>query len=164
MTILVPGPRVSVFSWEEHFPWNVSALLEEAVSGHGTRRCLSRHRGPQLGTGCLTTAQATDQPHCQSAFHPLLCDARAPHPTVIPFQQLFSSTAVVMNSTPPGPWAPYPYGIIPPHCNMALQVSPEPPFPDEELGFCKASYLPRAMWPWTHGWLRPCYLPQHMCL
>lgn len=84
----------------------------------------------------------------------------------LPTPQLFLSNcssvpltgaAVVMNSTPPGPWAPYPYGVIPPHCNMALQVSPEPPFPDEELGFCKACYLPRAMWPWTHGWLRPCY-------
>lgn len=90
------------------------------------------------------------QPQGHPAFHPLLCDARAPHPTVIPLQLLFiplTGATVVMSSTPPGPWTPHPYGIIPPPCNMALQVSPEPPFPDEELGFWEASYLPRAMWP-----------------
>lgn len=45
-----------------------------------------------------------------------------------------TGAAVVMNSIPPGPWTPHPYDIIPPHCNMALWVSPEPSFPVRNWG------------------------------
>lgn len=156
MIIIVPGPPVSVFSWEEHFPWNVSPLLGEAILGHGTRRCLNTHQGPPLWARCLATVQGADQSSAPvPSFLPssaLWCLASPPHSYPLP-TTTNRDTAAVMSNILPGPGAQHPYG------NMALQLSPEPLSQMRNWGSARPATClgPNGS---LKGQLRPCSLPQ----